>query len=451
MNLFKQNNTEEPIEETEPLDIKKVTFIVQEYIANYGQSIQDMLNRAISGEYQARLDATEYVERLLEEKNIEIIDLSRKEAAKEIFNHLWGLDFLQNDYDDPAVNEIRVNGPGQVYLLKNLETESYPRSFHDNEHIMTIISRMIMHDKGVSLNKSSPTVESMRKDGTRLTATCPPVTENFTFALRKHLDVVLSPEQMIIRGNMSEPVWDILQLLVKGRANLLIAGGVGSGKTTLLRTLFSVTGQNERVCVLESDRELLLSNYFPDRDIVEFEEHPNTGRTLQDLFRTVLRYSPNRIIMGEFRGTGEARSAVEACLRGHDGSMATAHFNSPKEAIEGTARLLLAEGYNVGPEIAAVTVASAYNIVIQMFGDTTRGIIKLDSITDIDVQGANVVFTDLIKWVPYDNDYVKGEWKAAGYVSDRLKGRVGRFGITEDMLGRAGLLPPNKEGRLCCM
>jgi pilus assembly protein CpaF len=215
--------------------------------------------------------------------------------------------------------------------------------------------------------------------------------------------------------------------------------------------LFSATGQNERVCVLESDRELLLSNYFPDRDIVEFEEHPNTGRSLENLFRTVLRYSPNRIIMGEFRGTGEARSAVEACLRGHEGSMATAHFNSPKEAIDGTARLLLAEGYNVGPEIAAATVASAYNIVIQMFGDTTRGIIKLDSITDIDVDGSKVILTNLIKWVPFGDDYANGEWQAVGHVSDRLKERVSRFGITEELLRKAGLLPINKEGLLCCI
>ena len=143
---------------------------------------------------------------------------------------------------------------------------------------------------------------------------------------------------------------------------------------------------------------MLLSKHFPERDIVEFEEHPNTGRTLENLFRTILRYSPNRIIMGEFRGTGEARSAIEACLRGHEGSMATAHFNSPKEAIEGTARLLLAEGYSVKPEIAAATVASAFNVVVQMFGDTTRGIIKLDSITDLQIDGAQITYNDILKW-----------------------------------------------------
>ena len=254
---------------------------------------------------------------------------------------------------------------------------------------------------------------------------------------------------MAERGTFDDNVWEILRILVRGRCNILISGGVGSGKTTLLRTLFTAVGSNERIVVLESDRELLLSKYFPDRDIVEFEEHAHVGRTLENLFRTVLRYSPNRIIMGEFRGTGEARSAVEACLRGHEGSMATAHFNSPEEAIEGTARLLLAEGYNVSPEIAAATVASAFNVIIQMFGDTTRGIIKLESITDIQVQNNSITYNDLIRWHPYGDDYKQGEWRTFNYASERLVKRVKRFGVTDRELQQAKLTSPGRGGVIC--
>lgn len=433
----------------EPIDIKKATQLIQEHISLKGQDIQAVLALAMAGDPDARVEATNYVAQYFIDNQIEISNMSIQEASEEVFNYLWGLDFLQPIYDDPAVNEIRVNGPEHVYILKNLEPEPFHKHFKDDEHIMKIISRMVMHDRGVSLNKSSPTIESMRKDGTRITATCPDVTDHFTFALRKHLDKVLRPEQMIKRGTFDEKVWNVLRLLVKGRCNILITGGVGSGKTTLLRTLFTATGKNERIVVLESDRELLLLKYFPERDIVEFEEHPNTGRTLENLFRTVLRYSPNRIIMGEFRGTGEARSAIEACLRGHEGSMATAHFNSPEEAIEGTARLLLAEGYNVSPDVAAATVASAFNVVVQMFGDTTRGIIKLDSITDISVENNQIIYNDLLRWIPYGDDYKKGEWQTVNYASDRLIERVKRFGVSDKDLQQAGLNSPGRGGELC--
>jgi pilus assembly protein CpaF len=434
--------------DTGPVDFDKAIIMVQNYISTREQDIQNMLAMAMAGDYSSRQGIIKYVESYLIDNQIEIIEMDAESASKEIFNKLWGLDFLQEIYDDPTVNEIRVNGPNHIYVLRNLEPEPVPMSFQNNEHIMNIISRMVMHDRGVSLNKSSPTIESMRKDGTRITATCPNVTENFTFALRKHLNRVLSPEEMFTRNTINKQVWDVLQILVQGRCNILIAGGVGSGKTTLLRTLFSVTGDKERVVVLESDRELLLSKHFPERDIVEFEEHPNTGRTLENLFRTILRYSPNRIIMGEFRGTGEARSAIEACLRGHEGSMATAHFNSPKEAIEGTARLLLAEGYSVESEIAAATVASAFNVVVQMFGDTTRGIIKLDSITDIQIDGTQITYNDILKWTPYGDDYKKGVWENINYAGERLINRVKRFGVSDEKLRKAGLIP--KKGVAAC-
>ena len=121
--------------------------------------------------------------------------------------------------------------------------------------------------------------------------------------------------------------------------------------------------------------------------------------------------------------------------------MATAHFNSPKEAIEGTARLLLAEGYSVKPEIAAATVASAFNVVVQMFGDTTRGIIKLDSITDIQIDGAQITYNDILKWTPYGDDYKKGVWKNINYAGERLINRVKRFGVSDEKLRKAGLIP----------
>ncbi|NLK53103.1 MAG: CpaF family protein, partial [Syntrophomonadaceae bacterium] len=321
------------------------------------------------------------------------------------------------------------NNPEQVFVLKNLSNEKVDISFRDEQEVKKIIDRIIMHDRGVSLNKSSPRIEVMRKDGTRLTATYPPVSENLTFVLRKQLSQVLTMEQFIKTNTLDEKIWELLEALVKGRANILISGGGGSGKTTLVRSLFGLTNPMARTLVIESDRELFLKKHFPNRDVVELEEHPEAGSPLGDLFRTVLRYSPNLIIVGEFRGAGEAREAIRACERGHYGSMATAHFDSPQEAIEGTGRLLLEEGFNASPQIATLMVAGAYNIVVQMFGDSTRGIIKVESITEVNVHHDQVKFNDLIKWIPDVRDYSVGYWDIVGLPSTQLLSRLRRYGM----------------------
>lgn len=437
MSIFSGNKKEIP---AGPVGIEEATNMVQKNIqeaALWGSETterhQEILRQSMAGDAEAVKQAHEIIEKCLEKLGINEVEgwPSKKEVVHEIFKYAWGLDVIQHLYDDPEVNEIRVNSPDHVYVLRNIKNEKADVRFKDEQHVVKIIKRLIMHDRGIGLNKSSPTVESMRKDGTRITATGPPVSEYTTFVLRKHSARFFTPEELIEKETINQKVWDVLEVLVRGRANILLSGGVGSGKTTLLRTLFSLTPSLGRTLVLESDRELLLREYFPDRDIVEMEEHAETGRTLENLFSVILRYTPDIIIMGEFRGGGEARSAIEACTRGHEGSMATAHFSTPQEAVEGTARLLLREGYNVPPEIASAMVASAYNVVVQMFGDFTRGIIKLEKITEVYARGTQIVYNDLVCWVPDGDDYAVGHWEIVGRPHSPLKNRLKRFGIGE--------------------
>ncbi len=433
--MFSRKKEEEIKEiENKKMNMEELNLEFQEYFLSEGKHLIDEVSKAMAGEQEARKTVTEFIKTYLENSKIEVEGRSTEEVSKEMFSYLWGLDILQEEYDDESVNEIRVNGPDHIYVLRHLEPERINKKFKDNEHISKIIYRLISHDKGVGLNKSLPTIESMRRDGTRITATCPDITKNFTLVLRKHTRKIITPEQMIERGNLDKETAKVLDILVAGRANILIAGGVGSGKTTLLRTLFTRTGEKERTVVLESDRELLLSDYFSERDIIEMEEHPENNRTLEYLFNVILRYSPTRIFLGEFRGKGEARSAIEACLRGHDGSMTTGHFPTYRDAIDGTARLLLSEGMNVTPEIASATVAKAFNIIIQMFGDMTRGIIKLVGVTEVYTKNNRVVYNEIIRWVPKVNNFKEGKWEKVGYISDHLVEKLKKYGITEEEL-----------------
>lgn len=389
---------------------------------------------AMAGVPGARVQAIKMVEGFLAGRGVEIEGMDLPRAAYEIYRELWGLGPLEEAYRDPAVNEIQVNAPDQVFVLRDLKLERLEDvRFRDDDHVLNLVARMVMHDRGVSLNRSSPTIESMRKDGTRITATCPPVSEHVTLVMRKHTPRVVTFEEMIERGVIDEKCRDLLRLLVRGRANMAVIGGVGSGKTTMVRTFFGETDPRARTVVLETDRELFLSKNYPGRNIVELEEHPEVGRTLKDLFRVVLRYTPTIIIVGEFRGEGEATEAVRACERGHDSSMTTAHFNSPQEFVSGTARMLIREGYNLPEKAAMKLVATAFNVVVKMRGDATRGVIKLESITEL-LPGNPVQYRELLRWVPSGWDYYEGDWKLFEKPSERLLHRLFVYGVTAQMV-----------------
>lgn len=424
-----------PAEIIGPLSVKDATYFIQQTVQDPNKIGKDrardnkaLIESVLYGSLSDITKAKQLIRDLLREYSAEITDAPFEDAVEDIYSYMWGLGPLEAIYHDPDINEIQVNGYDQVYVIKNLKTYRENIRFRDDEHIRNIIQRIVMHDRGVSLNESHPTIESMRRDGTRITATCPPVSETTTLALRKQLIKVLTPEELIASGTLDQKTWEMLRHLVKHRANILISGGVGSGKTALLRTLVSHIDENARINVLENDRELFLRKHFPGRNIVEFEEHPEAGVTLKDLFRTLLRYSPNIIIVGEFRGSGEAREAIRACERGHHGSMATAHFSSPQEAIEGTARLMLEEGLNILPGAANLMVAGAYNVVVQMFGDTTRGIIKVDSVTEVDIIQNEIIYRDLVKWMPKANDYCVGSWEKINEPGPRLIKRFKLYG-----------------------
>lgn len=398
---------------------------------------EKLVKDAMAGAPGTRNAAVKELVAFFAEQGLEVEGMEPGQAAYEIYKELWGLGPLEEAYRDPAVNEVQVNAPDRVYALKDLRLEPIAGvSFESDAHVMALVKRMLLHDRGASFDHSNPTVESMRRDGTRITATCPPVTGCVTLTLRKHVQKVVPFEEMIARGVMDARTAELLKLLVRGRANIAIIGGVGSGKTTLLRTLFGESDPRARVVVLETDRELHLSKNYPDRNIVEMEEHPEVRRTLKDLFRVVLRYTPTFIIVGEFRGEGEASEAVRACERGHDGSLTTAHFGSAAEFVAGTARLLLKEGLVLPQESLEALVATAFNVTVRMFGDPTRGVIRLEAVSEL-VPGERP--RDLVVWKPGGSGS-RGTWALAGFPSERLLARLDKYGVppsaVEEVLGR---------------
>lgn len=367
----------------------------------------------------------EYILEDLKQAKIIVKGYTLDSLTEKIFAKNWGLDGLEKYALDNITDEIRVNGAGKnkIYIVRNGVPEKIDFYFESEEEIEIIIKRLIIEDTGSSIDASNPKLEAVLADGTRLTATCFPITKTWTFILRRPDSFEPTLENYIMRETFNELVWKAIDILARGRASMLFSGNVGSGKTTLMRKIVGQLNEKLRIGVIGKDSEVLLQDHYKDRDIIELQEQEHLGIKMKDLFILMLRESPDVLIIEEFRGAGEAIEAVRACTRGLDGSMATAHFNTAEEAVEGTALFMLEEGLTVPIEMAKLRVARAFNIVIQMAGDAITGKKKIVEITEIGVDNRGQVFyNELVKWLPLkdDNYYGEGNWTFSNKPSDKL-------------------------------
>lgn len=385
---------------------------------------------AVGGLSGAKDKAINIISQILHNNKITVEGHDTDTAASEIYRMAWGLGVVEELYRDPSIDEIRINDYNKIFVSKRGKNKRADVSFEDAEEAKRVISRLYSHDVGVSLTETTPVVESVRQDGSRLTALGRPVTETTVAIIRKHDTFEMSVENLCKTGTLDETTWKVLQFLVCGRANILIIGGFGSGKSTLQRRLIKELPPSLRIITLESDREMLLRKHYPDRDIIEIEEHANLeGSSLKELLRTTFRLSPDVIIIGEFRGAGEAVEAIKSC-RVLRGSMATAHFSSAEEAVEGTAMLMLEEGLALPFELAKIRVARAYNVAVELFSDTERGIKKVVRLTEICVDDENckVFYKTLLEWTPFTDDFLgSGEWVLRNKPSDYLINQMARY------------------------
>lgn len=420
--------------------VQEATVFIQKVASNPGYLDHDnaldnemLISNILAGIPDARRKGTGLIRALLEHFKVNITDQAYETAVYEIYKNTWGLGPIDELYHE-GINSIQVNGPrkGQTSIMRALKNERTDIEWVGNDQIKLLVDKLIAHDRGASFNRSDPSVESVRKDGTRITATCPPATPYVTLIIRKQTPRVVTPEEMIEMGEMDEMVWFTLKKLVQGRANILISGGTGSGKTTLLRTLFAAIDKMLRSVSIESDGELFFNELFPERNHTAMEIHPEAKFSGPVAIKTALRSDPEVIIWGEFRGE-EVEEVIRAFSMGSPGSMATAHFSSPRESIEGTGRMMLAAGVKDSLENAAYEVAKAFNVVVQMFADRTKGIIKIERITEVMAENGEIHYRDLVRWMPNGQDYLDGSWRFVQPPSQDLLDRMFKYGVTGDV------------------
>jgi pilus assembly protein CpaF len=334
-------------------------------------------------------------EQILAEENIVLSRPERARLFEQIAAEILGFGPLQPLLEDDTITEIMVNGPKNVYVERKGKLHRVPVTFENNDHVMRIIDRIVA-PLGRRIDESSPYVDARLQDGSRVNAVIPPISlVGPTLTIRKFSKNPITVDQLIQFGSVSPESIQFLKACVESRLNILISGGTGSGKTTLLNVMSSFIPGDERIITIENAAELQLRQ----EHVVTLESRPPNieGRgeiTIRDLVINSPRMRPERIIVGECRG-GETLDMLQAMNTGHDGSMTTAHANSPRDAISRVETMCLMAGMDLPVRAIREQVSSAIDLICQQerMRDGTR---KVTCITEVSgMEGEVITMTDI--------------------------------------------------------
>ncbi|MBU9167583.1 MULTISPECIES: ATPase, T2SS/T4P/T4SS family [Burkholderia] len=292
-------------------------------------------------------------------------DVSLEALRKSVFDEVIGLGPLEELIADPEVSEIMVNCHDEIFVERRGKLTRSRVIFTDDRAVLGAIERIVA-PIGRRIDESSPMVDARLSDGSRVNAVIPPLAlKGPSITIRKFSQRKLTGEDLIDFGSMSADMLAFLRTAVEQRANIIISGGTGSGKTTLLNVLSNYIPDDERIVTVEDAAELQLSQ----PNLVALEARPPNmeGKgavPIRDLVKNCLRMRPDRIVVGECRG-GEALDMLQAMNTGHDGSLTTAHANSPRDCIARLEVMTLMAGLDLPVQAIREQICSAVDIIVQ--------------------------------------------------------------------------------------
>ncbi|MEW6441499.1 MAG: ATPase, T2SS/T4P/T4SS family [bacterium] len=317
-------------------------------------------------------------------------NLDREKLHKEMMDEVLGLGPIEDLIKDPEVTEIMVNRKDQIFVEIRGKLYLTSRSFASDLSLLGIIER-IVSPLGRRIDESVPMVDARLRDGSRVNAVIMPLSlKGPALTIRKFASRPFTSARLIEAGSITPAVCDFLQTAVTHRKNIVISGGTSSGKTTLLNVLCAFLPKYERIITVEDSAELQL----PQEHLISLEARPPNiqGRgevTIRDLVRNCLRMRPDRIVVGEVRG-GEALDMLQAMNTGHDGSLTTAHANSPYDALRRLETMVLMAGMDLPVRVIREQIASAIHIVVQLmrFRDGSRRLVNVTEVLGLDGEGS---------------------------------------------------------------
>lgn len=343
--------------------------------------------------------ARSFVERVLDDED-EAVPLNAAERAElvdTLVEEAIGVGPLAPLMADPAVTDVLVNGPRQVYVERFGRLEPTDVRFRDDDHVLRLIERLAAR-VGRRIDQSMPLVDLRLPDGSRVNATIPPASvDGPTVSIRRFGRRRLRRSDLARLGALDERMLEVLAAAVRARRNIVISGGTGSGKSTLLGALAEAIPDDDRVLTIEDTVELILDQPH----VVRLETRPANieGRgeiTIRDLVVNALRMRPTRIVVGECRGP-EALDMLQAMNTGHEGGLTTVHSNSARDALARLETMVLMAGVELPLRAIREQIASAVHLVVHVGRgeDGTRRVQQIAEITGL--EGETVLMQDV--WV----------------------------------------------------
>lgn len=304
------------------------------------------------------------VRALVEREAAALPPAEREALAARVIRLATGLGPLDPLLADPSVDEVMVNGPGEVWVERGGRVEPTGVAFADDAELMHAIER-VLAPLGRRVDEASPLCDARLADGSRVNVVIPPLAlSGACLTIRRFRPAGFSLDDLVAGGTLPRGLADFLGSCVRARAAVLVSGGTGSGKTTTLGALSGAIPGGERIVTIEDAAELRLRQ----RHVVRLESRPANveGRgevTIRQLVRNALRMRPDRIVVGEVRGA-EALDMLMALNTGHEGSLTTVHANSPEDALRRVETLALMAGLGLPHAAVRDQVASAIDLVV---------------------------------------------------------------------------------------
>ena len=300
--------------------------------------------------------------------------------------------------DDPSITEIMINGHDAIFIERRGRLIRTPATFSNPRALLAAL-RNAAQFVGKSIDADQPVLEGRLPDGSRLAAVMPPAGPGGPYvSIRRFSKEKLTMEKLVELEALTNDARSLLDVLVKCKQNILVAGGTGSGKTSLLNALSASVPEDERVVVIEDNKELQIQ-----RDhVVTLEARPPDARgkgevSIRHLFKVTLRMRPDRIIIGEIRG-GEALDLVQAMTSGHGGCLGTLHATYPRDALTRLETMASMSDIELPLSALRAQISSAINVVVQVarFSDGTRKLSHVSEVLGYDSVHNRYAISDLL-------------------------------------------------------